>query len=499
MVFIAGEAFAGGCTLPVDVSNRIGRAQTFVYNIPDLAVLKGKRDYIWDGNTGKGAIPVGIFSGFYVTGDRAPYQGPNAGHKLAWYELNHPDWIVYRPDQTTPAWEFCSTLDASCDKPGGVPLAIWKPDVRAHMESGDVQLGLSAGVYQGISADNVQPSNVFVKAGTCSTVPDKLGCAHAGGIWTQRYSTAYSTTVRPIAAGAKRIAVTNTTGFAEGMNVQVHGIHGATYRGKIVGIAGDDLSLSPAIATEIASDASVEGYSWVDNQLARDWVTWLSELKDYVNEANLCLSINLSYNGYDRGNWSRVASTADIIFDEQGFGADPVDCSPGGGPRYRFYDQKWITKASDYIYNEKPLVLLGAGCTDIKKSRPEVLFNLATYLLIKGSHTYQALFYRAGPGGKGFFDDNSNDFYLVHGPATDIARVNPSGVWYRPFVNALALLNPSATKSGNFDLETNIYHDLDGREFTGLIKVHPLTGMILLPGEPRAPVKDFAPADHPSK
>ncbi len=50
MVFIAGEAFAGGCTLPVDVSNRIGRAQTFVYNIPDLAVLKGKRDYIWDSN-----------------------------------------------------------------------------------------------------------------------------------------------------------------------------------------------------------------------------------------------------------------------------------------------------------------------------------------------------------------------------------------------------------------------------------------------------------------
>src|ERR1051325_5446443 len=133
------QAEAAGCSLPADVTSRVGRAQEFGYHIADLRVLSGTRDYIWDGNTGTGIVPAGTFSSFYVTGDRAPYQSPPySGYRLAWYQRHHPNWIVYRPDGKTPAWEFCATLDAACDEPGGVPLAIWLPEVREFIKAGDV-------------------------------------------------------------------------------------------------------------------------------------------------------------------------------------------------------------------------------------------------------------------------------------------------------------------------------------------------------------------------
>ena len=108
---LAGSLAAGpasaGCTLPTDVSTRVGRAQTFVKDIPDLTALSGTRDFVWGSS---GSLPAGVFSGFYITGWRGPAGvfassyaaayplGAYSTYNLAWVQHYHPGWILYRPD-----------------------------------------------------------------------------------------------------------------------------------------------------------------------------------------------------------------------------------------------------------------------------------------------------------------------------------------------------------------------------------------------------------------
>jgi len=103
-----------------------------------------------------------ILTSFY-----APFDGDFAtGHGLVWWKANHPDWVLYRCDEKTPAW------------PGGlknVPLDISNPAVvRWQMKTyGPV---MEAG-YDGLAADLVGLNNAN---GGCGVFVD--------GVWTPRFT-----------------------------------------------------------------------------------------------------------------------------------------------------------------------------------------------------------------------------------------------------------------------------------------------------------------------
>lgn len=102
-----------------------------------------------------------------VTSYYAPFDGDfTTGHDLTWWTANHPDWVLYKCDEKSPAW------------PGGlsnVPLDISNPAVvRWQMKT--YEPTLESG-YDGLAADLVGLNNAN---GGCGVF--------VNGVWTQRFS-----------------------------------------------------------------------------------------------------------------------------------------------------------------------------------------------------------------------------------------------------------------------------------------------------------------------
>ena len=128
-LLFAAKALAAGCTLPADVSTRMGRAQSWVYNWTAAQYhfsLKA-RDYVW--NNGPGSLqgdtlnlPGDTFSSAYIAIARVPANSrayglatiitacddPRGGCPLSWFQANHPNWILLKHDRATPAYESVS-------------------------------------------------------------------------------------------------------------------------------------------------------------------------------------------------------------------------------------------------------------------------------------------------------------------------------------------------------------------------------------------------------
>ncbi|MEU8397951.1 hypothetical protein AB0C28_22380 [Nonomuraea sp. NPDC048892] len=94
----ARTAKAASLVLPDPPANGIARGQIFDNQIPDKSVYAGLVDFVWGASTlaqPAGAVPSGYLPAFRDF-DRT--------HTLAWYQANHPDWVVYQADRVTPAW-----------------------------------------------------------------------------------------------------------------------------------------------------------------------------------------------------------------------------------------------------------------------------------------------------------------------------------------------------------------------------------------------------------
>ncbi len=103
-----------------------------------------------------------------ITSYYAPFDGDfSTQHKLGWWQQNHPDWILYKCDEKTPAW------------PSGlpnVPLDISNPAVVAWQMSTYAPV-MESGAYGGLAADLVGLQNA---SGGCGVF--------VNGVWTQRFS-----------------------------------------------------------------------------------------------------------------------------------------------------------------------------------------------------------------------------------------------------------------------------------------------------------------------
>jgi Hypothetical glycosyl hydrolase family 15 len=161
---------------PIDTWENIHTFLVFDNNVTENELtLLSRYDFIWGAgtyvHTHQPPIPPKMLVTFYMTGDRddnAWFIVNNVHRDLAWYQLNHPDWIVYQCDRQNPAYEFGQPL---------VPIDISNPGVIAFQASAYGQWGADHG-EDGLAADNMSLQNV--EANRCGIFK--------GQSWVQLYS-----------------------------------------------------------------------------------------------------------------------------------------------------------------------------------------------------------------------------------------------------------------------------------------------------------------------
>lgn len=417
--------------MPPDVSTRVGRAQTFVYQwtAEEYATKLGTRDFIWNnrpgspqGGTAKLWFPPGTFSDFYMTVTRVPSYPqiygrvvtitacgvPSGGCPLSWFQAHHPEWIVLKRDRATPAYGFNNTE--------GIPLDIGNPQVQNWIENNWVLPALSAG-YAGISIDNVTDRNDFGEAGVCSVAVMSGNCESSGGRWRQLYS------------------------------------------GQL---SGDR--------------------AFIEVRLA-----WLKELTRFAHAHNAATTANVTYDQSNPTDTARLIQAVDIWYDETGFNGDPAtaNCQIGGGQRYHIFGDYWVRKVA-FITSLNggrgwPMVQEAAMCPPETPNRRVVAYALASYYMTKNSHTYIAPYFTHPAA---YSDLSANgpwpEFAYQHGAAIDQKPVAVGGIYRRAFERLLALINPSPTASASYSLPGR-YRDFDGTQYAGRIIIPPLTALTLVP------------------
>ncbi|MBV9646176.1 MAG: hypothetical protein JO043_01790, partial [Candidatus Eremiobacteraeota bacterium] len=138
-------------------------AQVFNYLIPDPRTEIGKVDIVWGASA---PIPQSVLNSYYIPFDRDGAAGP--GHTLAWWRAHHPDWIEYKCDRKTVAFEFGEK---------NVPIDIANSAVIAFQMTREATPQLAAG-YRGIAWDNVNLNNGFARCGHFAL----------GGKWVQQFT-----------------------------------------------------------------------------------------------------------------------------------------------------------------------------------------------------------------------------------------------------------------------------------------------------------------------
>jgi hypothetical protein len=152
------------CVLPAAVDDRIGRAQIFMGSNDPLQLI-GKRDYIWGGSRASFGLP-GIYASVYLPNDR----DFDRTHTLSWYQANHPSWVSYQCDGTTPANEFQYSFGYY------TPVDVSNLDVRNYLYD-SVKASMAGVRPNGISLDNVEPLNSWKRCGV-----------REGGAFVKKYS-----------------------------------------------------------------------------------------------------------------------------------------------------------------------------------------------------------------------------------------------------------------------------------------------------------------------
>lgn len=159
-----------------DTWNNIHLFQSFDYNISDPANVASHYDFVWGAKVNHvqaiRASNPGIFITYYIPFHRehGTFSDQSAIHDLNYWKAVHPDWVLYKCDRVTPAYEFGNPnipLDFS-----NLALVPWQIQTYA--------LPASESGYDGIAADNVDLQNYY---GACGV--------YVNGKWKQRYTGQY--------------------------------------------------------------------------------------------------------------------------------------------------------------------------------------------------------------------------------------------------------------------------------------------------------------------
>lgn len=158
----------------IDTWNNTHVFQSFDYNINDPASVASHYDFVWGASlynltAWRNGNP-NIFLGYYMLfgRDSGTFENLMQKHDLAWWQANHPDWVLYQCDGKTPAYKF--------GEPNTVPLDFSNPAVMDWQVQTYATPAANAG-YDGITADNVDLGNWYHACGV-----------YRNGTWTQLYN-----------------------------------------------------------------------------------------------------------------------------------------------------------------------------------------------------------------------------------------------------------------------------------------------------------------------
>lgn len=424
-----------------DVSSRVGRASTFIYRFtPEQYPTRlTQRDVIWSnqpttiqGGADRLTFPPGVFSGAYVTVNRVPANPTmfgktrlltacnderRGGCTLTWFQRNHPEWIIYRSDQVTPAYQF--------DDKTWIPLDISNLDVQAWIKANFFLPILRTG-YQALSVDNVTARNQFDEAGVCTIVP-KNNCTLDGGVWKRLYS------------------------------------------------------------------GQIEG----DRDFIRNRVEWVRTITKWAHGLGKRTMGNVTYVSQMPTSSADLINAFDVWFDEGGFtgASDPSLCYPARVGSSWINKVNFITGLNDGS-GPKAYVSENSICPVGGVPRPRmgkldlVEYTIASYLIVKNKHTYISMFFGDGDrcGIAAFCEDvypsaTWPHLYLEHGSPEARFAVR-DGIYFRPFKNSVALVNPSTDSAHTFDLGVASFYRYDCNRYTGRVTLLPVSGMVLLKDKP---------------
>jgi len=147
-----------GTTSFPNTDNGIHLGLAFDFATQDASGVSSNVDYIWGGYFADwdfGFYPSVPHNDAYLPFDQDSYPQSVPGHSLAWYQANHPDWVVYRCDGKTPA--YYGTGDSN------VPLDFSNPGVQAYQLQQAAQL-LQRGA-DGVAFDNFSFTNYENRCG----------------------------------------------------------------------------------------------------------------------------------------------------------------------------------------------------------------------------------------------------------------------------------------------------------------------------------------------
>ncbi len=157
----------------VDTWNNIHPFLMFDGHIPDPAAVAPRYDFVssakWYNIDRYHAANPNKFLTYYIPfhRDNGTYTDSTALHSLSQWKAMHPDWILYKCDRVTPAYEFGDPE---------IPFDFSNPAV-VNYQIQTYALPASQNGFGGITADNLNLENLF---GACGT--------YQNGKWVSRYN-----------------------------------------------------------------------------------------------------------------------------------------------------------------------------------------------------------------------------------------------------------------------------------------------------------------------
>jgi hypothetical protein len=157
----------------IDTWNNIHLFQTFDYNISDPLAVAKRYDFVWGARSDHVAAwragNPNISLSYYISFNRdgGNFSGDQTPHSLAYWKVSHPDWILYKCDQVTPAYAFGDP---------DIPFDFSNPAIVQWQVQTYAQPASVSG-YDAIAADNVSLQNY---PGACGV--------YKNGQWVQLYS-----------------------------------------------------------------------------------------------------------------------------------------------------------------------------------------------------------------------------------------------------------------------------------------------------------------------
>lgn len=122
----------------------VGMAMNF--DVKEKSSEVGRIDYVWGASSPQ---PASVYNTAYIK-----YARDQETHTIAWWKANHPDWLEYKCNKRSLAYQFHHK---------NAPLDIANPEVRAYQWREEVEPRLAEG-YAGIAFDNLELSN---ESGRC--------------------------------------------------------------------------------------------------------------------------------------------------------------------------------------------------------------------------------------------------------------------------------------------------------------------------------------------